>query len=635
LSVVFGIFNRNKKAVKSSIIAAMNEALDYWDADDRGNWGEGSIRLGHRMLWSTPESKLEHLPYSIHSKNQTFVITIDARLDNRKELADKLGMSDIPLENLTDSKLVLAAYEKWGEKCPKYLLGDFVFAIWDTKKEQLFCARDHVGIKPFYYHLSDDLFIFSNDIRGLIAHPEIGKKYNARSIAMFLTGCFGFYDEKGTFFKEIRKLPAATSIVITKEYVSESVYWDIENISEIRYDTYEKYTQKLKELLIDAVKVRLRTSYPVASHLSGGIDSSAIAVLAARELEKRKQLLYTFNWIETPLGEYDPAYPEWGFAIQLTNLENIEQKNIRLTPEFIAEMYDKVDITKDDITYYWSEYLVREEAEKYKIRTILSGWGGDELISYHGNAYISGLFRQGHFIKAIKKIFALYKYDNKKFIYLRTIKRSVRELIYPFFYKQMSGAYQERKSDFDPFEFTQDQFSSSVKKFSFTDMGFYPGVHNDQKALFNRGHILQRIENWASSAMSNKIEYSYPLLDKRIVEFALAVPEDLFAWKDGHKRYLFRNTVSDFLPENIAWMAKNSEPEHGKVWEKLWIESLRVWMQKNEKTPENRNSYVYHSKIIKRIKMYFTNKQNGTEDKIIGSWIVISILLLNLKNKDC
>lgn len=611
----------------------MNEALAYWNADDRGDWSEGSVFLGHRMLWSTPESKLEHLPYSINFKKQTFVITIDARLDNRKELADKLGMSDIPLENITDSKLVLVAYEKWGEECPKYLLGDFVFVILDTKKEQLFCARDHVGIKPFYYYLSDDLFVFSNDIRGVIAHPEISKKYNNRSIAMFLMGRFGFYNEKDTFLDQIQKLPAATSMTITKEHISKSVYWSIEDISEIYYSTYEEYVEKLRELLLDAIKVRLRTSYAVTSHLSGGIDSSAIAVLAARELKKRKQSLYTFNWVETPVGKYDPTYSEWGFATQLSNLENIEQKNIRLTPEFIADMYDKVDIVKDDITYFWSEYLVRKEAEKYEVRTILSGWGGDELISYHGNAYLSGLFRQGHFIKAIKNIFALYKYNNKKFIYLRTIKKSVRELIYPFFYKQMSGAYQEKKSDFDPFEFTQDQFLSSVKKFSFPDMSFPLGVHNDQKALYNNGHILQRIENWTSSAIDNKIEYSYPLLDKRIVEFALAVPEDLFAWKDGHKRYLFRKTVSDFLPENIAWAVKNSEPEHGKVWENLWIESLRVWMQKNEKIPENKNSYVDYSKIIKRIKMYFINKQNGTEDKIIGSWIVISILLLNLKNK--
>ena len=152
------------------------------------------------------------------------------------------------------------------------------------------------------------------------------------------------------------------------------------------------------QTLSDAVKVRLRTVFPVASHLSGGLDSSAIAVLAARELEKRNQPLYAFNWVETPDREHDPDLPEWGFATRLVSLENIEQKNIRLTAEFIAEMYDKIDISTDDITYFLEECLVRDEAEKYNVRTFLSGWGGDELISYDGYAYLSGLFWQGHLI---------------------------------------------------------------------------------------------------------------------------------------------------------------------------------------------------------------------------------------------
>ncbi len=607
----------------------MDDALAYWEADDRGSWNGHSVFFGHLMLWNTPESKQEHLPRIIHPNDQVLAITIDARLDNREILAEQLKMIDLPLEKITDSEIILAAYQKWGEECPQHLLGDFVFVIWDENKQQLFCARDHIGIKPFYYHLSDDLFVFSNDIRGLVAHPQISEKYNERSIAMYLAVGSGFYDKKDTFFEEVQKLPAATSITVTQKHVSESVYWDIEDISEIHYDTYKEYVEKLKELLFDAVKVRLRTSYPMASHLSGGIDSSAIAVLAARELKKSRQPLYAFNWVETPTEKYDPAYSEWGFTTQLTKLENIEQKNIRLTPEYIAEMYNKVDISKDDITYFWNEYLVRDEAEKYEVRTILSGWGGDEFISYHGNAYLSGLFWQMHFMKAIKEISILYKDKNYK--YLRIIKRSLRELIYPLFYTRMFGNYKKVKSASDPFEFTQYKFSTSVRKFSFPKLKFHPGVHNEQKALLKDGHLQQRVENWASSAIGKKIGYSYPLLDKRIVEFALAIPEDLFAGRDGHNRYFFRSTISDFLPENIVWAAKNGEPEHGKVWKNLWSESIRIWMQKSAKILKNRNCYVNRSKIRNRIKTYYTNKENGIEDIAING-IVPSILLSNLKN---
>ncbi len=634
MSVIFGIFKRKGSVVENSAIRLMDKSLSYWDADDIGKWREGSVFLGHRMLWNTPESKLENLPHVSKHNKHTFVITIDARLDNRDILVEQLEMSNLPLEKITDSSLVLAAYQKWGQECPKYLLGDFVFVIWDENKQQLFCVRDHIGIKPFYYYLNDELFIFSNDIRGLISNPQINKKYNDRAISIFLQGDFGFFDKKDTFFKEIKKLSAAKSITITGKYASESAYWDIDDISKIHYNTYEEYVKKLKELFSDAVKVRLRTSYPVVSHLSGGIDSSSIAVVAARELKKRKQLLYAFNWIEAPVEKHDPTYSEWGFATQLVKLENIEQKDIKLTAEFIADLYDKIDITIDDITYFWDEYLVREEVEKYKARSILSGWGGDELISSPGYSYLSGLFRQGHFTKAIKKIFLPYKNTNKKFIYLRVIKKSIRELIYPIFYKRMSGFYQEYEQGYDPFEFTQDKFSISAKDFFLPDIKFQPGVHNDQKYLFNSGHIQHRIENWASSAINKKIEYSYPLLDKRLVEFSLAVPEDLFDWTGSHPRHFFRSAISDYLPNNIAWAAKNSEPERRKAWIKLWEESLKVWMQKNEYISENQNYYVDRYKIINSIKKYFIDKENGIDDETYISGVISSILLLNLKNSD-
>jgi len=634
MSVIFGIFNRNNTAVNDWNLQSIDDALSYWDSDDSGSWRKGSVAFGHRMLWITPDSKLDHLPRVIHSENKIFAITIDARLDDREALVEKLELEDLSLKQVTDSELVLAAYRKWGEMCPKYLLGDFVFVIWDENKQQLFCARDHIGIRPFYYYLDEDVFIFSNDIRGLISYPDVSKRYNDRSLAMFLVGSFGFYDERDTFFEAIQKMPASSSMTITKDSISESVYWDYNDITETRYDTYEEYTEKLKELLFDAVKVRLRTVYPVASHLSGGIDSSSLAVLAARELETRDQPLYAFNWVEIPDREDNLEPAEWSFAAELANLENIEQKNIKLTAEFISEMYDRIDISQDDISYFWGEYLVRDEAEKIKVRTLLSGWGGDDLISYNGYAYFSGLFRQGNCIKAIQKIRDLYKYDKKKYIWLRVIKKSIREIVYPFFYKRMPGNYREEKRQFDPFEFTQGQFSSFVKKLSFVNIGFRPGIHDEQKGLFKNGHLLHRIENWTSSSFGKKLVYVYPLLDKRIVEFALSVPEDLFARKDGVSRYFFRSAISGFLPKHIAWAGKIYEPGHGKTWKKLWDEGLKLWLQNNKNSHKDKNSYIDRLKMIKRIKVYFFNKENQIDDNLGKSRIVSSILVSNLEKRD-
>lgn len=142
MSGIFGILNRSGKLVDKQIINSMLDAMSYWNPDDSGTWMDGPVAFGHAMLWNTPESKLEHLP----NRQNAYVITMDARLDNREELAEKLEMVDRPMYQITDSDFILSAYHKWGEECPKYLLGDFAFAIWDKKKQQMFCTRDHIGI---------------------------------------------------------------------------------------------------------------------------------------------------------------------------------------------------------------------------------------------------------------------------------------------------------------------------------------------------------------------------------------------------------------------------------------------------------------------------------------------------------
>ena len=146
MSGIFGIFNRNSKAVDKQIVETMLDATS-WSPDERGTWIDGPVAVGHTMLWNTPESKYEHLPL----ENSSYVLTMDARIDNRDELLEQLELPDRHMLEVGDSEFILAAYRKWGEECPKYLLGDFTFSIWDEEKQQLFCERDHICVKPLYY----------------------------------------------------------------------------------------------------------------------------------------------------------------------------------------------------------------------------------------------------------------------------------------------------------------------------------------------------------------------------------------------------------------------------------------------------------------------------------------------------
>ncbi|HEY9190727.1 MAG TPA: asparagine synthase-related protein [Sulfurovum sp.] len=620
MSGFFGIYNRNGKPVDKKIVTTMLDAMSYWNPDEHDTWTDGPVALGHTMLWNTPESKFEHLPL----QNGAYILTMDARIDNRDELVDKLELPGRPLEEIGDSEFILAAYKKWGEDCPKYLLGDFAFAIWDEKKQQMFCARDHIGIKPFYYYLDDEKFIFSNSLSTVTTHQDILKKLDDTSLALFLTPK-GFVDNKSTFFKEVKKVPAASTLVITSENISEAIYWDVKDIRPLYYNSVEQYTEHFRMLFEKAVESRLRTLYPVASHLSGGLDSSSIAVLAARKLKKSSLSLHTFNWAQKPHENADPKHHEWYFSERIAKTEGIKYHRVDLSPSYLSQLYSQVNLLNNDKGFFWEEYLIRDQAHSLNIRTILSGWGGDQLVSYDGYAYYSGLFRKGHFMSAI---YAIYEeYHGKSFRILRTIRRTMRELMYPILYKYMDGYYKHRKNAYDPYLYCQDQFEKYAKTVTNKGSKFIPGVHEEQKYLLNEGAIQQRIESWSAAGYDKKVEYTYPLLDKRIIEFSLAIPEELYNKKNGYNRYFFREAISHLIDDDIVWAPKSPDLQASYKRLELYDESLKIWLETYTQQAKNLNSdYIDSEKIITELENYFSQR---SENKAHLSSIIESIILLH------
>ncbi len=624
MSGFFGIFNRNENPFDKNIADDMLESISYWDPDERDLWIDGPVVLGHTMLWNTPESKYEHLP--LQKEKDTYALTMDARIDNRDELAKELRLPNRPINEIGDSEFILAAYQKWGEECPKHLLGDFAFAIWDKKKEQLFCARDHIGIKSLYYYIDSNMFVFSNDIYGILSHPNVSKDFDEKSIAIFLTG-EPVRSKRTTFFEKIKKLPAAKTLTVSISNFKENSYWDIKKCPSIYYDTYEEYVNKLKELYESTVEVRLRSNYPIASHLSGGIDCSSIAVSAAQKLKKKHQKLYAFNWINIPKNDDEYEYEAWNFSRRIAdNEENIIHEEFSIDPYFMVKQYKEHNILTKGTMYYWWEYYVQNSVKDIGARTLLSGWGGDELISDNGYSYISGLFRQGKIVKAFK-----YLHDEKKslrYSWTKFIKRTVRE-IFPFtiiqYFKTVIH-HQNIKVKYIKKEF--------VRSFNGYNNKGYPnvyGVRKNKLASYNYGHLQHRIESWDLSTFSNKIEYRYPLLDKRIVEFAMGIPEEIFYPKEGKSRHLFKNAVSDLLPYDIVWFEKPHEIKVNKTMRNYYYESLKIVQKKfkNEDCKLYDCKYIDCNELKVSLELLdFTNLDTISEDNILAC----IILLNSIKN---
>ena len=556
MSGIFGIFNRNGKTVKEKTVNTMLDTMSCWKPDDKGVWIDGPVALGHTMLWNTPESKYEHLPL----KKDAYILTMDARIDNRDELVKELDLPNLPIEEIGDSEFILAAYQKWGEDCPKYLLGDFVFAIWNEKKQHIFCARDHVGIKPFYYYLDNEKFIFSNDIEPIVMVPNFSQEISDEAVINFFT-FRQLKDSKITFFKDVIKLEAATTLTIGFATEKQNTYWRIEDTPKLYFDTEEEYVNQLKKLLMESVECRSRSDYPIASHLSGGLDSSAISIISSRYLRKHNKQLYAYNWVHSPTKEENEDDFDFSMSYEISENEKIHHQYIDFTGQNLFDAYLNHDIRFNDTLIIWYEHFLRRKANNDRVRTMLSGWGGDELISSNGLGYLTGLFWKGHIWKPCKEMYKFSKKRTKNVSYIKFLyaffRRCINYLILPKLPFQLYCKY--TGMDCDQFDYGQaltkeykqirDKLNIEEKK-EITPIG----QNANQIDLFYHGHLLTRIESWASSGMRNKIDYCYPLLDKRIIEFALGIPEELF-FKHGENRYIFKKALSDTLPEKLCWRA--------------------------------------------------------------------------------
>ncbi|MCX7596682.1 MAG: lasso peptide isopeptide bond-forming cyclase, partial [Fischerella sp.] len=277
MSGIMGIYHLDGCPVNRKYLEEMVAVLAHRGPDGTDIWVGGSVGFAHRLLWTTPESLLEKLP--LVDQDEHLAITSDVRIDNREELLNKLHVFTRLPDKITDAQIILAAYQKWGEQCPEHLLGDFAFAIWDRRKQILFCARDHFGVKPFYYHYQPGkAFVFASEIKALFCFPQVPRRLNEVRIGDYLA--LMMEDKAITTYKDILRLPPAHSMVVSESGIQLWSYWSLDLHREIHLASNEAYAEEFRQIFTEAVRCRLRSAFPIVSHLSGGLDSSAVTCVA-------------------------------------------------------------------------------------------------------------------------------------------------------------------------------------------------------------------------------------------------------------------------------------------------------------------------------------------------------------------
>lgn len=290
MSGIVGLIHTNKAPVDPSCLRRMTDVMTFRGPDAQTVWLQDFVGLGHTMLQTTWESAAESQPYTID--RQVWIVA-DVRIDDRQTLIEKLELThrtNSGEQILTDVELILQAYLRWGDDCTKHLLGDFAFGIWDDRTQQLFCARDQLGVKPFYYARVGDCLLFSNTIACLRHHPQVSSRLNDRTVGDVLLFDFN-YDLTTTIFADIQRLPTAHTLAWSPERgLQTRQYWTMPVPELIRYKHPQDYIDRFQELMSQAVGDRLRTD-KVANFFSGGLDSTTIAATAVAVARQRSQPL--------------------------------------------------------------------------------------------------------------------------------------------------------------------------------------------------------------------------------------------------------------------------------------------------------------------------------------------------------
>lgn len=620
MSAISGIFYRDGRSVKFEEINKLNDSMSHRGPDKSSIWIDHSVALAHQMMCTTQESLNEKLPF--YDEKLGLVITADARLDNRLELADLLNIKDT--KNLSDSYYILKSYEKWGENCPKYLLGDFVFVIYDKSKEKIFCARDPMGIKVFYYYLSPEKFIFATEIKAILNTKLIPLEINEERIAFYL---MDINDNKSTFYKGIQVFSSATSFTIDKNKFKKEIYWKLDPKFTIILDSEEEYIAQFRELFYNAVECRLRSIRPIGFELSGGLDSSSVVCTAKKIFNKNSNFhtnLETFSCIFPNFhccdeSEYIKKVVEMGGinsniinGDRINPLENISKILFIQEQPFFTPFMNML----------WKMY---ERMKLNNIGVMLCGVGGDAVVSY-GNKLFIDFVRENQW----KKIFQELK------LYSQQTNRSQHEIflqniIYPYVPESIKKHF--RKNDVKPNSSILDPFFAkriNAKK-HLEDLYWTP-ISNAKTSKQFHHYILNTdnlymLEMLDRSTSFHSIEPRYPFLDKRLVEYCYGIPSEM-KFKFGWSRYILRKSMDGIIPKEIQWRHKLGSLE--KIYEAnlLYFEKQRLnhILQTSNSTLNkfvdmNNLNKIYEQKFIK----------NTAEYESMDIWLSV-LLYIWLKN---
>ncbi|WP_025715856.1 asparagine synthase-related protein [Paenibacillus sp. 1-18] len=557
MSAIAGIYSFGHEPVSAEEGGKMMQALRKYPADRVCAWCEDSIFLGCHAQHVTPESVHERLPF--YDEQRELAITADAILDNRSELFERLGVRQERRQEITDSELILLVYDKWGVNTPQYLIGDFAFVIWDGKRQRLYGARDMTGSRTLYTYQHERAFAFSTVVAPLLALTSLRRELHEPWLAEFLSirAMQESVDIGTTAYKHINQLPPAHWFTMEEGKRTLHKYVSLDEVEPLRLKSGGEYIEAFREVFSQAVTARLRTHRAVGAALSGGLDSGAVASIAAPSLHLQQKPLYAYSYV--PVQDFK----DWTSPSLLAN----ERSYIQSTARYVGNIHEhymdfegKSPFSEIDIwlelmeapyKYFENSFWIRgfyEKAQEHNVGVLLTGARGNFTVSW-GPAldYYAHQFRRMHWLQSFRGLWH----------YSRLTGRRMSRLL-PMMLKK-AASLDSRASLFrgqrtpvplliHP-EFAKRMHVEDVPVLSGT--GWMKNADQTRKEKFSNLAIANK-----NGVVATKLSLRYglwerdPTGDSRVIRFCLSVPFEQYV-QNGRDRALIRKAMQDHLPDDV------------------------------------------------------------------------------------
>lgn len=635
MSGIVGAVQLNEAPLAEGVLRAMLKALRHRGADGLQAWQQGRMGIGHASLNTAPGSANQVQP--AWNQQQTCIITADIRLDNREVLLSAFEIAATDAATTSDSQLVLAAYQRWGDHCVDYLKGDFAFAIWDRQQQHLFCARDRFGVKPFYYYYSPgEVFGFASEIKALWQIPGVRPQLNETRIGDYLISEFD--DPQITFYQQVYRLPAAHTLSLSLTKIKVYRYWVLDPEHETILPSNADYAERYRELFLQAVQTRMQSPNTVGTMLSGGLDSSSIACTARllREQQGDRTPIPTFSAVfaqakasdERPF--IDAALAQGGFQPFFIEGDSLSPLTANFS-EFLTQL--------DEPHYAFNLFLnwnLFALAQSQQVRVILDGFDGDSTVS-HGSGYLPELAKTGQWLTLAQELKGVCKQYSQPYwpsLWSYTLKFGIKDSLRQI--PPIRGAYHAARSLKQrirptPVVETTPNWAKALNPEFVQRIGLVERrqqlrrslIESTKSARAEHCYSLARsimpftLEILDRASANFGIELRFPFWDQDLVEYCLSLPAKQ-KLNQGWTRMVMRRGMAGILPEAIQWRPGKSNLGYGFEYACTQFERSRL-VETLDQLSERGCEYINRD-VWRRAQEHWLSEAKSENDEMMITW---------------